>query len=98
MAEAASGVPQGSVLDPILFVIYVDDLADNLAIANLLYADDVKLIAPRKQAAAFQSSLIASSKLSEGWELILNPSKSKQLPFGDTSNLVTCSLTSHIPS
>ncbi len=82
----------------ILFVICVDDLADNLTIAHLLYADDVKLIAPRKHAAAFQSSLIASPKLSEDWELILNPSKSEQLPFGDTSNLVKYSLTSHIPS
>ncbi len=65
MAEAASGVHQGLVLDPILFVIYVDDLADNLTIANLLYAYDVKLIAPRNHAAAFQSSLNASPKWSE---------------------------------
>ncbi len=37
--------------DPILFVIYVTDLTDNLTIDHLLYADDVinKLIAPRKQ-------------------------------------------------
>ncbi len=45
-AEAASGVPQGSVLGPILFVIYVNELADNLAIDHPLYADNVKLIAP----------------------------------------------------
>ncbi len=45
-AEAASGVPQGSVLGPILFVIYVNDLTDNLTIDHLPYADDVKLIAP----------------------------------------------------
>ncbi len=44
----ASGVPQGSVLGSILFVIYVKDLADNLTIDHLLYADDVKFIAPRK--------------------------------------------------
>ncbi len=46
MAEAVSGVPQGSVLGPILFVIYVNDLSDNLTVDHLLYADDVKLIAP----------------------------------------------------
>ncbi len=46
MAEAVSGVPQGSVLGPILFVIYVNDLSNNLTTDHLLYADDVKLIAP----------------------------------------------------
>ncbi len=46
MAEAVSGVPQGSVLGPILFVIYVNDLPDNLTVDHLLYADDVKLITP----------------------------------------------------
>ncbi len=48
VAEAVSGVPQGSVLGPILFIIYVNDLSDNLTIDHLLYADDVKLIAPEK--------------------------------------------------
>ncbi len=84
VAEAVSGVPQGSVLGPILFVIYVNDLSDNLTIDHLLYADDVKLIAPRKQSDSLQSSMLASSKWSEDWALILNPSKSEHLPIGDT--------------
>ncbi len=79
VAEAASVVPQGSVLGPILFVIYVNDLTDNLTIDHLLYADDVKLIAPRKQLGALQSSLLASSKWSVDWTLTLNPSKSEHL-------------------
>ncbi len=41
MARAASGVPQGSVLGIILFVIFFYDLTDNLKIDYLLYADDV---------------------------------------------------------
>ncbi len=61
-AEAASGVPQGSALGPILFIIYVNDLTDNLTIGNLLYVDDVKL--KGKQAADLQISLVASSKWS----------------------------------
>ncbi len=44
--EAISGVPQDSVIGLILFVIYVNDLHDHLSAHSLLYADDVKLIAP----------------------------------------------------
>ncbi len=39
-------------LGPILFVIYVNDLSDSLTVDNLLYTDNVKLIAPRKQSDA----------------------------------------------
>ncbi len=46
IAEAISGVHQGSVIGPILFVIYVNDLPDRLSADSLLYADGVKLIAP----------------------------------------------------
>ncbi len=48
MAEAASGVTQGSVLGPILIVTLVNDLADNITIDHLLYADGVKLVTPPK--------------------------------------------------
>ncbi len=65
-----------SLLGLILFVIYVNDLTDNLTIDHLLYAEDVNLIAHRKKSDTLQSSLLASSKSSEDWELILNPSKS----------------------
>ncbi len=58
VAEAASGVTQGSVLGPILFVVYVNDLTNNLTIDHLLYVDDVKLITSRKQADALQCSKV----------------------------------------
>ncbi len=46
IAEAICGVPQGSVIGPILFVIYVNDLPDRLSADSLLYVDDVKLSDP----------------------------------------------------
>ncbi len=49
MAEAISGVPQGSGIGPILFAVCVNDLPERLSADRPLYADDVKLIAPRNR-------------------------------------------------
>ena len=37
-----SGVPEGSILDPILFTCYVADLPNQIKTSSLSYADDVK--------------------------------------------------------
>ncbi len=95
MAEAINGVPQGSVIGPILFVIYVNDLPYHLSVDSLLYADDVKLIAPRNSHDILQNSLNISASWSRVWELGLNPTKSEHLPIGNSTHLVTYTLSSH---
>ena len=43
-ATVTSGVPQGSVLGLVLFIIYVNDIGDGLSSKNLKFADDTKFI------------------------------------------------------
>ena len=44
-----SGVPQGSVLGPLLFLVYINDLTDNISSTMKLFADDASLFScPRR--------------------------------------------------
>ncbi len=69
--SAGSGVPQGSMLGPILFLLFVNDLRDGLEGRVLLFADDAKIIAPRSDFNILQQNLRAAWSWSEAWALPL---------------------------
>ena len=75
-----SGVPQGSVLGPVLFVVFINDIVNssNDAVTVKLFADDAKLytvISDESSAANLQSSLDYILSWSDHWQLKLSPSK-----------------------
>ncbi len=80
--SAGSGVPQGSVLKPTLFLLFVNDLPDVLEGRVLRFADDAKLIAPRSDFNTLQRNLRVAWGSSEDWALPLNADKCVHLPIG----------------
>ena len=100
-SPVSSGVPQGSVLGPILFLIYINDLPEVLSSNCLLYADDLK-IWNSDDPNILQQDTDAVKHWSEEWHLPLNLSKCAHMSLGgDSGNLFVfhderCSLS--IPS
>ncbi|KAG8301578.1 hypothetical protein J6590_108637 [Homalodisca vitripennis] len=87
-AQITRGVPQGSVLGPVLFILYTNDivstLQDNCEI--FLYADDTALIVSHKnvkelEIKAYIAACIAKQYSQEN-DLVLNEEKTQQLFFG----------------
>ena len=86
------GLPQGSVLVPLLFLFYINDLAttlDNDAVIAL-FADDVSILTTarkREDAKATAQSVVNSVvTLSQEWKLNLNAEKSEVCSFSAWSN------------
>jgi len=88
--QVVSGVPQGSVLGPILFIIYVNDVCE-LIVGNTcckLYADDIKLYCTvdfNGISNEVISSLDNICHWSHIWQLNVNVKKCNVLRIGNSS-------------
>ena len=86
--DIVSGVPQGSVLGPLLFLVYVNDLPDIVQCDIKLFADDTKLFTKvpfSADATLLQTDLEALTRWSNTWLMPFNQSKCKVLHFGHTN-------------
>ena len=78
----SSGVPQGSVLGPILFLAYINDLPEHLRSIVRLFADDTAMylcISNISEANILQEDLCRLEKWEEAWDMNFNPSKCQVL-------------------
>ena len=80
----SSGVPQGSVLGPLMFLMYIDDLLKTLdhncpSTKVYAFADDVKLMS--KQPTDLQQGLTIVENWAKNWQLTIQPAKSENITF-----------------
>jgi hypothetical protein len=83
--DVLSGVPQGSVLGPILFLIHINDLADHMRNPIKLFADDSKVLCALINDQSYQHLQIDINSIvtwTKKWNMLLNCGKCKIMHFG----------------
>jgi hypothetical protein len=83
--EITSGVPQGSVLGPLLFLIYINDIQADISSECFLFADDSCLFqevsSPVQTAQVLNNDLSTIQSWSDKWLVTMNLSKTKTMVF-----------------
>ena len=86
--EINSGVPQGSVLGPLFFVIFINDLLMKIKNEGKLFADDTKLLAIIKSESdniRLQEDLNILKEWANEWQIKFNSLKCKVMHFGKSN-------------
>ena len=84
--DVLSGVPQGSVLGPILFILYINDIDTGISSKLFKFADDCKIVRSIKTTEdniQLQHDLDLLEGWADKWNMKFNVQKCSQLTFGN---------------
>ena len=91
VGQVISCVPQGTVLGPLLFVLYINDMLDSVTSGALLFADDTKLyreISSKDDALQLQADIRKLEEWTSKWLLRFNADKCHVLTIGKLENIL----------
>jgi ribonucleases P/MRP protein subunit RPP40 len=83
--DVESGVPQGSVLGPVLFIVYINDMDERILNSLWKFADDTKMVGrvrTKEELERFREDLSRLSEWAEEWKMPFNVTKCKVMHFG----------------
>ena len=92
------GVPQGSVLGPLLFLLNINDLPEGIKSQVRLFADDTAVyltIDGPKYSSTLQQDLKTLEKWEAAWDMEFNPSKCQALHITRYRNPIQSQYTQH---
>ena len=88
VCEVSAGVPQGSVLEPLLFLIYINDIGEKLLSLSRLFADDTSLGYSSQNVVEIENvinhDLCELNTWSTKWLMSFNPDKTEIMLFSNT--------------
>ena len=97
IADVTQGVPQGSILGPLLYILYVNDFTLNFPGKHVIkYADDTSFLIQNIQKDTAQSETKHILAKCNNWfteqNLVMNDSKTAIVLFHNGSNTIECNI------
>ena len=88
-----SGVPQGSILGPLLFIVYINDLDEKMTSTVLTFADDTNISSNSQQ--ELQRDLDTAVEWAQTWQLQFNTNKCKVMHVGHRNERAIYNMSNH---
>ena len=97
-AAITSGVPQGIVLGPVLFLVYINNLPSRVASSVRLFTDDCllyRVIRDQQDTASLQTVLNHLQEREREWQMVFNPDKCEHIRITNNRKVIQTSYNIH---